>query len=145
MTTRGLQQTKDLWKSIENLEALTVDILSLWQQKEIDVIIAPGFAFPAPPVKHPARLLPALSYTAAYNVLDFPVGSLPITRAIPQDEADMESYPKPSEDILFKLVREGASANTVGLPLNVQVVGRPWQEELVLQVMKLLQDNVDFH
>ena len=57
----------------------------------------------------------------------------------------MESYPKPSEDILFKLIREGASANTVGLPLNVQVVGRPWQEELVLHVMKLLQDNVNFH
>ena len=54
--------------------------------KEIDVIIAPGFTFPAPPVKHPARLVPAVSYTAAYNVLDFPVGSVPITRVIPQDE-----------------------------------------------------------
>jgi len=145
VTTRGLLKTKDLWKSVEKLEGLTVDILSLWQQKEIDVIIAPGFVFPAPPVKHPARLVPAVSYTAAYNVLDFPVGSLPITRVIPQDEAAMESYPKPSEDILFKLVREGASANTVGLPLNVQVIGRPWQEELVLHVMKLLQDNVNFH
>jgi hypothetical protein len=50
------------------------------------VIIAPGFTFPAPPVKHPARLVPAVSYTAAYNVLDFPVGSVPITRVIPQDE-----------------------------------------------------------
>ena len=54
--------------------------------KEIDVIIAPGFTFPAPPVKHPARLVPAISYTAAYNVLDYPVGSVPITRVIPQDE-----------------------------------------------------------
>ena len=59
----------------------------LWLfSKEIDVIIAPGFTFPAPPVKHPARLVPAVSYTAAYNVLDFPVGSVPITRVIPQDE-----------------------------------------------------------
>ena len=56
----------------------------------------------------------------------------------------MESYPRPSEDLLFKLVHDGAGANTVGLPLNVQVVGRPWQEELVLHVMKLLQDNVSF-
>ena len=63
-----------------------MEVLSLWQQKGIDVIIAPGFVFPAPPVKHPARLVPAVSYTAAYNVLDFPVGSLPITRVIPQDE-----------------------------------------------------------
>ena len=79
-------RTKDLWKSVEKLDGLAVEVLSLWQQKEIDVIIAPGFTFPAPPVKHPARLVPALSYTAAYNVLDFPVGSVPITRVIPQDE-----------------------------------------------------------
>ena len=84
-----LFRTKDVWKSVEKLEGLTVDILSLWQQKEIDVIIAPGFVFPAPPVKHPARLVPAVSYTAAYNVLDFPVGSLPITRVIPQDEVSL--------------------------------------------------------
>ena len=63
-----------------------MEVLSLWQQKGIDVIIAPGFVFPAPPVKHPARLVPCVSYTAAYNVLDFPVGSVPITRVIPQDE-----------------------------------------------------------
>ena len=56
----------------------------------------------------------------------------------------MESYPA-NEDLLFKLVYQGACENTVGLPLNVQVVGRPWQEELVLHVMKLLQDNVNFH
>lgn len=59
-------------------------------------------------------------------------------------KAAMESYPV-KEDFLFKLVAEGSSANTVGLPLNVQVVGRPWQEELVLHVMKMLQDNVSFH
>ena len=82
----SLFRTKDLWKSVEKLEGLTVEILSLWQQKEIDVIIAPGFAFPASPLKHPTRLVPAASYTVAYNVLDFPVGSLPITRVIPQDE-----------------------------------------------------------
>lgn len=79
-------RTKDLWKSVEKLDGFAVEVLNLWQQKEIDVIIAPGFTFPAPPVKHPARLVPAVSYTAAYNVLDFPVGSVPITRVIPQDE-----------------------------------------------------------
>ena len=35
-------------------------------------------------------------------------------------QADMESYPGPKEDLLFKLVHDGAGANTVGLPLNVQ-------------------------
>ena len=35
-------------------------------------------------------------------------------------QAAMESYPGPKEDLLFKLVHDGAGANTVGLPLNVQ-------------------------
>ena len=79
-------RTKDLWKSVEKLGNIADEILTLWQQKGIDVIIAPGFVFPAPPCKHPARLVPCVSYTAAYNVLDFPVGSVPITRVNPQDE-----------------------------------------------------------
>ena len=55
----------------------------------------------------------------------------------------MDSYPR-GKDLLYQLVWEGARENTVGLPLNVQVIGRPWQEELVLHVMKLLQDQVKF-
>ena len=73
------------WKQKHNNSDTNSKWLWLFS-KEIDVIIAPGFTFPAPPVKHPARLVPAVSYTAAYNVLDFPVGSVPITRVIPQDE-----------------------------------------------------------
>ena len=65
---------------------MTHEILTTWQNQNIDVVIAPGFAFPAPPVKHPARLVPAVSYTAAYNVVDFPAGTVPVTRVIPEDE-----------------------------------------------------------
>lgn len=71
---------------MERLDNVIDEILTLWQAKGIDVIIAPGFVFPAPPVKHPARLIPAVSYTASYNVLDFPVGSVPVSRVIAQDE-----------------------------------------------------------
>ena len=65
---------------------MTHEILTTWQNQNIDVVIAPGFAFPAPPVKHPARLVPAVSYTAAYNIVDFPAGTVPVTRVIPEDE-----------------------------------------------------------
>lgn len=71
---------------MERLDNVIEEMLTLWQAKGIDVVIAPGFVFPAPPVKHPARLIPAVSYTASYNVLDFPAGSVPVTRVVPQDE-----------------------------------------------------------
>ena len=78
--------TKDLWKSLEKLDGIVKEVTTTWQTNNIDVVIAPGFAFPAPPLKHPARLVPASSYTSVYNVMDFPAGSVPVTRVISEDE-----------------------------------------------------------
>ena len=48
----------------------------------------------------------------------------------------MASYP--TNDILYKIIRNGTKG-AVGLPLNVQVVGKAWQEEMVLHVMSELE------
>ena len=48
----------------------------------------------------------------------------------------MASYP--TNDILYKIIRNGTKG-AVGLPLNVQVVGKPWHEEMVLHVMSELE------
>ena len=40
----------------------------------------------APPLSHPARLVPAVNFTAVYNVLNLPVGSIPITKYSKEDE-----------------------------------------------------------
>ena len=88
-------RSKDLWKSMEKLDNIRQEVLSVWQQKGIDVIIAPGFVFPAlPAVKYPDQLGTAASYTAVYNLLNFPAGSVPVTRVIPEDEVDTEGQEK---------------------------------------------------
>ena len=89
--------TKDLWKSLARLDGVIHEILKTWQSQNIDVLIAPGFAFPAPPVKHPARLTMATSYTHVYNVLNFPVGTLPVSRVISEDEVNLLSNIEKSE------------------------------------------------
>ena len=48
----------------------------------------------------------------------------------------MKNYP--TNDILYKLIKSGTEG-AVGLPLNVQVIGKPWHEEMVLGVMKELE------
>ena len=48
----------------------------------------------------------------------------------------MKNYP--TNDILYNLIKSGAKG-AVGLPLNVQVIGKAWQEEMVLGVMKELE------
>ena len=53
----------------------------------------------------------------------------------------MASYP--TNDILYKIIRNGTKG-AVGLPLNVQVIGKPWQEEMVLYVMSELERAAKF-
>ena len=48
----------------------------------------------------------------------------------------MKNYP--TNDILYNLIKSGTEG-AVGLPLNVQVIGKPWHEEMVLGVMKELE------
>ena len=40
----------------------------------------------APLAEYPPKLLPSLSYNGLYNVLDFPVGSVPVDNFTKQDE-----------------------------------------------------------
>ena len=43
----------------------------------------------APLAEYPPKLLPSLSYNGLYNVLDFPVGSVPVDNFTTQDEVSI--------------------------------------------------------
>ena len=43
-----------------------------------DILLSPGLAMPAPPVGYPIYLYAAMSHLSAYNVLNFPAGSVPV-------------------------------------------------------------------
>ena len=137
----GLSFSGDLWNGLKAAEDRKVKILQKMKSLGIDVIIAPGFTFPAPPKNDPARLLPAVGITAVYNVLNFPVGSVPLDVYTKQDEMNMNDYP--NSDFLFKIVKWGQQG-AAGMPLNVQVIGKPWEEESVLRIMKELEESANF-
>ena len=82
---------------------------------QYDVLISPVNAHPAPP--HPAPgdspFAPTdASYTEAYDLTGWPAG----------------------------VVRGGTSSE--GVPIGVQVVANPWREDIVLAVMKHLEDSL---
>ena len=55
----------------------------------------------------------------------------------------MSNYP--TSDMLMKIVKKSAEApDAIGLPLGVQVIGKPYQEELVLHAMTELERAADF-
>ena len=73
--------TSQLWaKNAERIQ-LVESILREWEKEDLDVIIAPGFAYPAVPLGIPAKLFASIkfvSYTVVYNMLDFPAGSVKV-------------------------------------------------------------------
>ena len=51
-----------------------------------------------------------------------------------------ENYPSIGDprEIVYQWVKEGTRGATK-MPLNIQIIGRPWQEETVILAMKKLE------
>ena len=75
-----------------------------------------------------------------YNVLNFPAGSLPVTKVTSDDVIKMADYP--THDRTHRMIKRGMKGSE-GLIVNVQVATLPWEEELCLRVMKELEEAVD--
>ena len=54
----------------------------------------------------------------------------------------MSGYPGKETDMVYEWLKEGL-AGAEGMPLNVQVIGLPWKEELVLRVMQELEAKAE--
>ena len=75
-----------------------------------------------------------LRFQGIHDQLQFPAGVVPVTR-VTRAEVTRES-PK---DRLEKRAAE-VDARSEGLPVGVQVVGRPWEEDRVLAAMIAIED-----
>jgi hypothetical protein len=54
----------------------------------------------------------------------------------------LSGYPGKETDMVYEWLKEGL-AGAEGMPLNVQVIGLPWKEELVLRVMQELEAKAE--
>ena len=74
------------------------------------------------------------------NVLDCAAGSVGPVTFVRDDEChyDMNALPKGQRDSISKET-DGFMRGSQGLPINVQVFGRPFDDELVLRVMKEIE------
>ena len=110
-----------------------------WKQNKLDVMIAPQVAIPA--FKHggASDLELCITYTYIWNVLGNPAGSVPVTRV----REDEQTYTDKINDSMTKAAKEHMKG-TAGLPVGIQLVGQLYQDELVLNVMKQLQEQIKF-
>lgn len=120
------------------------------------------------------RLSPLAIATITYNINDSPVGTIPITRVSPSLDALSSQWfdgsghgstllerlvygpPSSLHNTLASLSNNNSdggggkggvydAARMAGLPVGVQVVGRKWEEEKVLGMMRVVDRAVRKH
>jgi len=144
-----LEQTKELSANEVVLSAskfceLRNHLLKYWTDLQLDAVICPALGLPA--FKHELSTKVTLSacYLWPANIANCPSGVVPVTNVLPG-----EDYYSP-EDSLFvgDSIFEGAQENmegSAGLPVSVQVMALPWEDEKCLAVMKSIEEKVNFH
>lgn len=95
----------------------------------LDALIGPGPAIPAPYHNTSQRMSVALAYTYFWNVMRFPAACMAITTVKPEDL----NNPRPFKD-MADLVANNTDLGSEDLPIAVQIVSYPYEDEKVLRV-----------
>ena len=89
-----------------------------------------------------------VSSTVLYNIVDSPVGVIPVTRVDPKLDALTEEWTvrgegkgQGSSQVEARLYNQGGIYDVeamTGLPVGVQIAGKSWEEEKVIEMMKVV-------
>ncbi|KAM8930433.1 vitamin D3 hydroxylase-associated protein-like [Pelodytes ibericus] len=134
LNTREIRSVKNLWKHHADVEAYRQEFIAKWKEQGLDAILCPILG-PALTIGYPGKLSSAVSTTILYNLVDFPAGVVPVTLVTREDEEELKHYTGHYKDFWDKLLKKAVS-DSVGLPVAVQCVALPWQEEQCLRMMK---------
>ncbi|GAB5575030.1 vitamin D3 hydroxylase-associated protein-like [Prionailurus iriomotensis] len=158
---RGVGTPKKLWEQHAAVQEYQQKFIAKWRSLDLDVLLMPAMD----PAFHicyseigtgcvSCRLmifwacldLPTdiASYMGLYNILNFPAGVVPVTTVTPQDEEELAFYTgyyRDSTDKNFQRAIQGS----VGLPVAVQCIALPWEEELCLRFMKEVETLAKNH
>lgn len=134
----GRHDTTHYWNLVEAqmaYEVLFRAALDGDDDEPFDVIVCPASAVPA--FQHGASrdLSTGGAYAPLYNLLGYPAGVVPVTRVRPGEDTPRKS----ALDAMERAARK-AEIGSVGLPIGVQVVARPWREHVALAAMRAIED-----
>ncbi|KAG1738410.1 amidase signature domain-containing protein [Suillus paluster] len=120
----------------------------VWDKYSFDGIIAPVQALPVIPHGGSVYLSPLAAATIMYNVVDSPVGIIPVTRVDPDTDqlpADFEPGASGRSKVFDSRMYLGKKPvydpkAMEGMPVGVQIVGKKWEDEKVLAMMHVVDE-----
>ncbi|OAF66903.1 hypothetical protein A3Q56_05342 [Intoshia linei] len=127
----GVGSYKNWLKLYKEITELRLKIIKSLQDNDIDVIIVPGFAVPSVPENNTVNKEVSIWPVIYANVINFVAGSIPITNVCEQDLKDAKKEQLTNNTWCFSQLTQ-MCPNSMGMPINVQVYGKPNSEELVL-------------
>ncbi len=130
----GMSGVYEWWSHVELVKDLREEVVRDWQKNGFDAVLAPGMGCVPLPLGWAKYSMGSLTFTTAFNLLNFPTGSMPVTTVQKKDFAEPYAIRDPWFWVAKKTM-EGAE----GLPVNVQVASLPWQDEKCLYAMKVLE------
>ncbi|OON14538.1 Amidase [Opisthorchis viverrini] len=140
---RRFRKVADLTWHLQHWEKYGREFARAWKEAgDLDALICPGWAYPAQNVATPPHFItPSVIYTLLFNVVDYPAGAVPMGKVTAEDldqaKEAAEQFKKSGDAYHEQLMLMQADTN--GLPLGVQVVAKPFREELVLRIMSELE------
>jgi fatty acid amide hydrolase len=131
----GRRTADEYWQLSHERALLAERTFELWQRGGYDAFICPPHALSA--LRHGASGELTVAGSACYwaNVLGVPAGVVPVTRVRPDEQSD-----RPASRDVVERTAAATDAGSAGLPVGVQVIARPWREDVVLSVMQTLEE-----
>ena len=124
----------------QRMQDLTENLTSHWDLQGIDAVICPVFGLVAPEHERTVEVLAADGYSMIWNVVGYPTGIVPVGTVRYGETEYCDRYNDISTSAAKKCM-EGSE----GMPIALQVVSLPFKDEVVLGVMKIVEDIFQFH
>ncbi|WWC88918.1 uncharacterized protein L201_003833 [Kwoniella dendrophila CBS 6074] len=105
---------------------------------DIDVMILPPAPDPAPRLGTSKYW----NYTSLFNLVDYPGGTLPTGLHVESTDIPDEAYEFTGKSDKEVWENYNDVNDFVGLPLGIQVVGKKYEDEKVLEAMKLIEEAI---
>ncbi|XP_037034381.1 fatty-acid amide hydrolase 1-like [Bradysia coprophila] len=136
----GIHQSRDrdVWDLIYQRDQLISKLLTQMQDDNLDLILAPVFPFAACRINDTEPLFGATEYTMIWNFVDFPAGVIPFGIETGQN---IDHYDD-AGDAVLRLAKE-STKDSIGSPIGIQIIGKPFKEEQVLRALNELFNKID--
>jgi fatty acid amide hydrolase len=132
----GEKPVAEYWRLTAERTVLRRAEFAAWNTMQLDAVVCPPHLLPALPLGSSGDLTLSLSYMFRYVMLNFPCGIVPVTR-VRSDETDFFG----AKSNFFGNKCAAALRGSAGLPVGVQVVARPYREEVALAVMAAIESE----